>query len=149
MKINTLLFVLAFGLFSCEFRSGTPEEKVTRTGETVGKGTSDFIKGVSKGVSNTVQSKLEFSDALKAKGLQTGKFQIERSKTGKRSVLSVYLIFDQDFKKKVSVKVYDANGQEYGRISQLIEGKKGDARFYDFAFDPRTNLENRSRFTFE
>ena len=54
-----------------------------------------------------------------------------------------------DFKQNVSVKVFDQNGQEYGRVSLLVEAKKGEAKYFDFIFDQRTNIESKSKFVIE
>ena len=149
MKKTAFLLVVSLLFYSCERVKDKTHESISKTGETVGKGTSEFFKSVSEGVDKTFESKLELSEELKQKGLQTGKFLIERSDNGKQNLLSVYFIFDRNFDERVSVKVFDAKGQEYGRVSQRVKGAKGEAKFFDFTFEPRTNIESRSRFIFE
>jgi hypothetical protein len=47
------------------------------------------------------------------------------------------------------LKVIDENGNEYGRTTLLVKGKKGEARYIDFIFDIRTNIETNSIFRLE
>ena len=39
---------------------------------------------------------------------------------------------------------FDEGGHEYGRVHKVIHTKAGDASFFDFVFDKRTNLEAKS-----
>ncbi len=61
----------------------------------------------------------------------------------------MYLIFDNNFNKKVTLKVFDEDGQEYGRITQLINGEKNEAKYVDFVFDKRTNIDGKGKVSFE
>lgn len=49
----------------------------------------------------------------------------------------------------VSVIVKDNKEQEYGRIKTTVEGKKGEAKYYDIIFDKRTIIESKSSFLLE
>ena len=89
------------------------------------------------------------SQALTAKGVKTGKFKITSSAGASDNILSLYLIFNNDFKQDISIKIFDSKGLEYGRLNQNVKGKKDEAKFVDFTFDKRTNIESRSKFIIE
>lgn len=44
------------------------------------------------------------------------------------------------------MKIEDNKEQEYGRTKTTIEGKKGEAKYYDIIFDKRTSIESKSTF---
>jgi len=63
--------------------------------------------------------------------------------------LSAYLIFNDDFDQRITVKVFDENGQEYGRVTNLVKGEKNEAKYFDFIFDNRTNIHGKGKLKFE
>lgn len=147
--VKRLLAVMAIvSIFSCNSERLKEKAKntINNTGRSIGRGTTQFIKGVKEGVDLTLQCKLDASPSLKDRGVGVGKFHISQSKGASDNVLSVYMIFNQDFNQKVSVKVFDKNGLEYGRTSAVIEGRSGQAFNVDFVFDRRTEIEAKSRF---
>jgi hypothetical protein len=145
---NLLLPLTATLLFaSCSGTKDKAKELINETGQTVGKGATEFVKGVGEGIDETLQSELVVSDNLKAAGLQTGKFKVQQ--TAASDSLTVYVIFNKDFKQNVTAKVYDAKGSEYGRSSLKLEARANDARYVGFAFDPHTDFESKSRFVVE
>lgn len=144
-----ILFLSICFFISCDRIKQKSKDAIHKTGETVGKGTSEFLDGVSKGVDQTFNCTIELSKLLGGKGLQFGKFKIENGKDETDNLLSVYLIFNNDIKDSVSAKVFDSNGNEYGRTGLVIEGKKGEAKYYDFIFDKRTDIERKSKFVIE
>ena len=151
IKNNTVFTLLAVMLSFCvSCNSETAAEKakntINNTGRSLGRGTSQFIKGVKEGVDKTIQCTVEVSPALKSQGISFGKFFISQSKGASDNILTIYLIFDGDFNRKISVKVFDKKGQEYGRTSAIVEGKSGQAYNVDFVFDPRTEIEAKSKF---
>lgn len=149
-------YVNLFALISCMFsfliccNTETVKEKakntINNTGKSLGRGTSEFIKGVKEGVDKTIQCTVEVSPALKNQGISFGKFFISQSKSASDNILTVYLILDKDFNKKISVKVFDKKGQEYGRTTAIVDGKSGQAYNFDFIFDTRTEIEAKSKF---
>lgn len=144
--------VTAFGLLlSCNTETVKEKAKntINNTGKSLGRGTTEFFKGVKEGVDKTLQCNLEVASTLKEQGIGAGKFHISQSKGASDNVLSVYMIFEKDFNRKVSVKVFDKKGLEYGRTSTMVEGKSGEAYNIDFVFDPRTEIEAKSRFVLE
>jgi hypothetical protein len=59
------------------------------------------------------------------------------------------LIFNNDFQKEITVKVFSPDGQEYGRVKEMISAKKDEAKYVDFVFDKRTNIDSKGKITFE
>ena len=128
---------------------GRVKETINKSGETVGKTATEFFEGVSEGIDKTLQCELSLSESLTDNGLKTGKFTIENAEGGRNNQLTVYLIFDKDFKASVSAKAFDKNGLEVGRAKIEVEGKADEAGYYDFIFDRRTNIEVKSKILLE
>ena len=146
--IILILSVLMLSV-SCGRIKEKAKETINKSGETVGKTTTEFFEGVSEGIDKTLQCELSLSSSLMEKGLKTGKFNIENSERGRNNQLTIYLIFDKDFKSLVSAKVFDKNGLEVGRAKIEIEGKTDEAGYFDFTFDKRTYIEVKSKIVLE
>lgn len=139
------IFFAVLLLFSCERVKQKTHETINAGGETVGKSATEFIEGVSEGIDKTLESTIKLSPKLQAKGLRNGKYAIEDSPTGGQdNLLTLYLIFEQDFHDILYVKVLDKNGLETGRAKLEVAGKKGEADYFDFTFNERTEIEFRS-----
>jgi hypothetical protein len=135
---------------SCEKMKNKTKETINKGGETVGKTATEFFEGVSEGVDQTLQCELTLSPELNEQGLQTGKFSILYDSSGiNRNQLTLYLIFNQEFNSEVLVKAFDKNGLEIGRTKKILEGAAGDAGYFDFQFDKRTDIEVRSKIIME
>ncbi|MFT3846408.1 MAG: hypothetical protein QM725_15230 [Lacibacter sp.] len=147
---NIVLFLLAISLlaFSCNRAKQTAKDAINKTGETVGKGVSEFADGVKEGVTKTFGCELKLSKQLAESGLGTGKFSVEYDSTTECKVV-VYFIFDKDFSQTIKAKVFDPENKEYGRTSVSVSAKAGEAKFIDFLFDKRTDIESRSTILFE
>ena len=143
------LFLILASLSSCNWFKEKTKESINKSGEIVSKTGSEFIDGVSKGVEKTFQSKIEFSKELEKAQLSVGKVIINNSANGTDNVLTTYLIFGSEFEKSVTVKIFDEDNKEYGRTTQIIKGNKGEARYIDFEFDKRTNIDGKGKITFE
>lgn len=144
-------FLVCLFLAACSGNSvkEKTKEAINKTGETVGKGASEFFDGVADGVSDRFKCKVELTPAILEKGLEVGKVRINGSDSGSAHMLSVYFIFNNDVDQDVTIKAFDEENKEYGRINGKISGKKGDARFVDFVFDKSTSIETNSLFKFE
>ena len=142
-----IIFLLVIG--GCNGAKEKAKDAINKAGETVGQSTTEFAKGVSEGVDKSLGSEIELSPLLLSKGIKAGKCIITDSADAHNNILSLYLIFDKDFKQQISVKINDSKGLEYGRLKQEVSGKAGEARFVDFIFDKRTNIESKSKFIIE
>lgn len=145
--LTTAFVIIATSCYNAEDRA---KEVINKTGEVVGKSATEFIEGVTEGVDKTLQCEISLSPGLKDNGLQYGKFEInDDTQGGHNNVLTLYIIFNKDFKANVSAKVFDKNGIECGRAVVMLEGNAGNAKYYDFSFDKRTKIEVKSRITLE
>jgi len=150
MKQIITLIILTFLLTSCDRVKEKTKNTINEGGEVVGKTATEFIEGVSEGVDKTLQCEMSLSEALKNGGLQTGKFSIQNDTNGgQNNLLAIYIIFNKDFNKPVIAKAFDKTGLEIGRSKLTVEGKAGEAKYYDFAFDKRTYIEAKSKLTIE
>ena len=143
------LLIIVFFIIGCNNAKDKARDAISKAGETVGQSTTEFAKAVSEGVDKSLGSEIQLSQALTAKGIKTGKFKIASSADASDNILSLYLIFNNDFKGDISIKIFDSKGLEYGRLKQNIAGKEGEAKFVDFSFDKRTNIESRSKFVID
>jgi hypothetical protein len=144
-----LLLILTFTFGSCNWAKKKTKETVNSTGEVVGKTGSEFVSGVSKGIQKTFQNDVVFSNQIKNKGLKTGKIIIHGTDSSTDNILTAYLIFDDNFDQNITIKVISDEGQEYGRATQHITGRKGEAGYADFIFDKRTNIDGRGKLLIE
>jgi hypothetical protein len=144
-----LIFSLALITTSCNWAKQKTKETVNKTGEAIGKAGSEFANGVSKGVEKTFENEVRISEELTKQGLQTGKVVINSGDNASDNILTAYLIFNSDIDRYITIKVFTATGQEYGRVREKIKGQKGDAHYVDFIFDKRTNIDGKGTIRFE
>jgi hypothetical protein len=151
MKKQFAFAVLISGITiaSCDRIKEGAKEVINKGGETAGKTATEFFEGVSEGVDKTLQCEITFSKALLDKGLRSGQFAIGSDSAGKNNLLTLYIIFEKDFNGPVSVKAFTREGLECGRTQAVLEGRAGEAKYYDFRFDRRTDIGARSRITLE
>jgi hypothetical protein len=150
MKKVILILAIVFSFFSCNKVKEKAKETINKSGEVVGKSATEFAEGVSEGIDKTLDCKIEITPDLQSKGLKTGKFTIETdSLSGLKNKAVVYFIFENDLKKSIIVKVFDKTNLEMGRTNIVLDGKNGDAKYYDIAFDKRTNIEVKSTIKIE
>ena len=152
MKSTTRIVIIMFAAFlsaSCDRVQNKAKKSINKSGETVGKVTTEFFEGVSEGFDKTLQCEMTLSETLKEAGLKTGKFSVENTDGGKNNRFTVYFIFDKDFNASVTAKVFDKNGLETGRVKTNIEGKADDAAYFEFDFDKRTYIEAKSKITLD
>lgn len=149
MRFSVLILAASLALSSCNWIGDKTKKAINKTGEVVGEGASEFGKGVASGVENTFDSEVSVADVLKQKGVSIGKFSIGTENSSNKNKLTVYLVFSNDFNGNVSAKIFDKSGKEYGRTSVIVTAKKGEAKYADFVFDPRTDVESKSKFVLE
>jgi hypothetical protein len=143
-SVSSFLFIACMlSLTGCSRCS--PREKVNQGGELIGNTIGEFSEGVSSGVDKSFEINLTLSDALKSRGLTTGKVR-----TGETdNILVVYFIYSKDFSDTLTFKAFDNKNSEMGRVKVGVNGKQGDAGYVDVVFDQRTNLDNDSKVTVE
>ena len=142
-----ILLLIALTLTACDRLKDKSKEALKEGGNMVGQGASQFADGVKDGVDHTFQSYVEVDSSLAKAGFHTGKFSV--TKPDSIYILSVYGVYDKALDRDLSVRVYDHNGQEYGRSHAHVHGQSGDAGYIDFRFGTRTDIESRSRFVIQ
>jgi hypothetical protein len=125
------------------------KEKINRAGDMAGETVGEFVSGVSSGVSKAFDVKVSLPEGLAQRGLAFGKVTVSSDSVGTDNLLTLYVIFEKDFKGNLIAKVYDDKQLEMGRVRVDLRGKAGEARFVEFHFDRRTNIDNDSRIVVE
>lgn len=148
MKILLLMGLVAT-VAACNSFKEKSKNTINKAGEVVGKAGSEFADGMKKGVEKTFANPMEVSADLRAKGLQTGKVLINGTDSTTDNIVSAYLIFDGDINQSVTMRLFSDAGQEFGRVKQSLKAAKGEARYVDFVFDKRTNIDGKGKITLE
>lgn len=146
-KFFSISLVFALFLFSCS--SNAVKEKINEAGDIAGQTAGEFAKGLGNGVTKAFDVQIRLPPPLLLKGLKLGKNTISSDSLGTDNLLSAYFIFEKDFSEKLTAKVFDNKGQEMGRVTALVEGKANEAKFIDFRFDERTNIDSDCKITIE
>ena len=68
---------------------------------------------------------------------------------GNDNLLQIYIIFNSDLKKEITAKAFDSKKLEIGRVKIKIEGKKDEAKYFEFHFDKRTEINNDCKIVIE
>ena len=124
--------------------TGEIKESINEAGDAAGQTAGEFFEGATKGVQKAFDVKVSIDPQLKSKGIELGKTQVASDSAGTDNLLTVYVIFTKDFKGKLTAKAFDDKSLEMGRSSVEIKGKKDEAKYVDFHFDPRTNLDSKN-----
>ncbi|AEA42813.1 hypothetical protein [Fluviicola taffensis] len=146
--MKTVLFLASCILLSA-CSSSSIKENINKAGDAAGQTAGEFIEGASKGVQKAFDVNITIDSKLAAKGIECGKTQVASDSLGTDNLLIVYVIFNENFKGKLTAKAFDDNSLEMGRSSVQIQGKKDEAKYVEFHFDPRTNLDSKHQLTVE
>ncbi|WP_298423625.1 hypothetical protein [uncultured Kordia sp.] len=149
MKPILSIFLLLFLCFSCGKVKEKTKSAIKEGGKIVGESVGEFSKGVTEGVEETFQIKINTNENIKNKGVSFGKITLGSTAGGRDNMLNVYLIFDLDFNDTLYLKVFDNNDLEMGRTQEIITAKKGEADFYEFKFNKKTNIDSDSKIFME
>lgn len=144
MKNTVVAACLMVLMSSCNNVKEKAKDTINKGGETVGEIATEFTEGITEGVDRTLESKLELSQALKDKGISTGKYYIESDTLAKDNKLVIYLINEKPFTGTLTFKVLDKKGTEFGRKQLTLNNDTSTAAYYDVVFDKRTNIEVKS-----
>ena len=147
MKILFFISVLItyLSLASCN----NAQEKINKVSEKVGESGGELIKSVTTGVDKAFNVNVDLAENLKTQGITLGKVTVSNDSIGTDNKVSVYMIFTKDFKGNMIMKAFDNKNLEMGRVKIDIDMKKDDAKFFDFCFDTRTNIDTDSKLTIE
>jgi hypothetical protein len=132
-------------MISCNWAKDKAKKGVNKTGEVVAEAGSEFADGVRKGVDEAFSNAISLDEPLKAKGLTLGRTMVKGTDSSSDNIVTAYFIFEKDFKGKLTAKAVDDKGLEFGRASVTITATTGDAGYYDFIFDNRTNIDRKDK----
>lgn len=141
----SMISIIFFGQCSSE----SAKKNISKAGDVAGQAVGEFVSGVSTGVQKAFDMTVDLPKNLETKGLKFGKITVKNDTEGTDNLLTIYFIFDKDFDEVVVAKVFDRKGLEMGRARQKVTGAKGDAKFIEFHFDKRTNIDVDSKITIE
>jgi len=148
MRYFVLIFSIAiFG--SCNWAKDKAKQTIHKGGEIVGKAGSEMADGVKDGVEETFKNLVEVSPALSGKGIEVGKIIISGTDSSSDNIVSVYIIFHSKFDGKIMAKAVNKDKTEFGRSTLTITAEANDAKYFDFVFDKRTNLDRSDKVVLE
>jgi len=148
MKTSHILILVLIAIVSgCSFDD--TKQKLNKVGNATGQAVGELASGVAKGVESSLEPKIELSASIKEKGIEFGKITVQNDSAGNDNLLIVYMIFSKDVNTVLLAKVLDNAGLEMGRVKLKVLAKKDDAKFVEFHFDKRTNIDNDSKIVIE
>ena len=147
IKSNLLVCLLMLSLAACN--SSSVKEKLNKAGDIAGQATGEFAQGVEKGIKKAFDVNIQLPENLREKGITFGKSTVSNDSTGTDNLLTVYVIFNRGFSGTLTARAFDNNDKEMGRATVQVDGKENEARFVEFHFDRRTNIDNDSRLILE
>lgn len=144
MKKFYALFVVAVVIHASACSTEKIKDKINKTGDVAGQAVGEFTSGVTSGIEKSIEPKVILSDVLKNSGISFGKILVSGDSTETDNVLTIYVIFDQDFKGTLTAKAFDNKKREMGRVKKQVVGKKDETQYIDFHFDRRADIDNDS-----
>jgi hypothetical protein len=146
-KLSTL-FLISWVVYGCSPHK--IKENINKTGDAAGQAIGEFTSGVTTGVKKVIDAHVDLSEVLKSDGITFGKVVVTSdSSLENDNVLIVYMIFNKDYKGTMVAKAFDNKNLEMGRVKLDVEAKKDEARYIEFHFDPRTDIDRDSKLTIE
>lgn len=146
MKKHYSILLVSILMFACTSKS--VKENINKAGDVTGQAIGEFTEGVSSGVEKAFDTKVVISESLKTKGIDCGKTTVTSDSNATDNVLTLYVIFNQDFTGDITAKVFDKQNNEMGRMKLSVDGKD-ESKFLEFHFDPHTNIDHDSKLTIE
>ena len=142
-----LPLLILFALCSCS--GSSVKEKINGAGDAAGQTAGEFFKGVGKGIDEVMELNITSPPYIAQRGLEFSQATLNSNGEGTDNVLNVYVIFKKDYKGNLLSKVFDNKGREAGRATVDLEGKAGEAKYIDFEFDKRTNIDTDYKIVIE
>ena len=147
MKKVFLFSCIITTIIACRTESGN--ERLQGATEKVGESASKAVKGLKAGIEKATKVNIELSENLKTRGVSLGKIKLDSKNGGRHNILNVYVIFDKKINRNVLLKVFNNQNEEVGRTKTLISGNEGEAKYFDFIFDKRTNIDRDFKIVME
>lgn len=146
------LTIVTLGLAAvvgCDRVKDGAKDALNKAGDAAGQTAGEITKGIEKGIDKSREMVVQLSPALTEKGVSTGQSVIESDSSGNDNRLSAYFIFSKDFKGTLKATAYSNKQLEMGRSTATISATKGEAKYVEFIFDRRVNLDVDSKVTVE
>lgn len=143
------VFILILCFVSCNWAKDKARDTIHKGGEIVGKAGAEAADGVRKGVEKSFANLVEATLELASKGIELGRIIVNGTDSTSDNIVSVYIIFHNDFKSKVVARAIDENKNEFGRTTMEITAAANEAKYFDFVFDRRTNLDRNDKIILE
>lgn len=148
MKVKySLLGLVVVFLIGCS--GSAVKEKINKAGDVTGQAVGEFASGVTSGMEKAFDVTVNPSADLLAKGISLGKSTVSSDSGATDNLLTVYVIFQNDFTGSLTIKAFDNKGIEMGRVKNDVSGKKDEAKYIEFRFDKRTNIDFDSKLNLE
>lgn len=142
-----IILVLLLWIFSCS--TDNIKEGINKVGDAAGQTAGEFIEGAAKGVEKAFDVKVTLPENLKQHGIEFGKTYVTSDTIGTDNLLMVYVIFNKPYTDTLVAKVFDDQHLEMGRVSSVVSGLQNEAKFVEFHFDKRTNIDSKNVLTVE
>ena len=137
---------MSLALVACQEKG---QERVSKTGEVAGETAANVVKSVKSGIEKVSKINITVSDPLKTRGISLGKTKLNSVAGGRHNQLNVYMIFDKSINRSVIMKVLNSQGEEIGRTKTLLKATAGEAKYVDFTFDKRCNIDRDHKISME
>jgi len=144
---HIFITVLTLTILSCS--TDTIKGGINKAGDVAGQTAGEFIEGASKGVQKAFDVKIILPQNLKNQGVEFGKTYITSDSIGTDNLLMVYVIFNKPYTDTLVAKVFDDQQLEMGRVAAVVSGVQNEAKFVEFHFDKRTNIDSKNTLTVE
>ncbi|MGB1296400.1 MAG: hypothetical protein ACPG6V_13060 [Flavobacteriales bacterium] len=108
--------------------------------ESVSEGIGEAFKGINSGYDKSINQAKVLSDSTFIKSFEIGRTEKFYNDTTNLKKVTVYLISNKNFDRKLKLKAFDKSEKEIGRSSVSVKFNEDDAKFIDFKFDNRTPL---------
>lgn len=145
--IGMLLSAVTLSLVGCS--GSTVKDGINKAGDVAGQAAGEFVEGTAHGLEKSFELAPTLSPELMQKGLALGSYDVASDSAGNDNILTLYVIFNEAFTGPLTCKIYDHKQLEMGRARVEAAGAKGEAKYVEFAFDPRANIDSDTKVTVE
>jgi hypothetical protein len=143
------LIMLALSAFLVSCSGNTVKDGINKAGDVAGQAAGEFVEGAAHGVEKSFELNPILDPALQAKGIALGSYDVSSDSLGSDNVLTLYIIFNNAFSGPITAKVFDHKALEMGRATAQTTGVQGEAKYVEFKFDHRANIDSDTKVTVE
>lgn len=149
MKRFRLTVMVALAAFAVSCSGSVVKDGINKAGDVAGQAAGEFVEGAAHGVEKSFELNPILDAQLQAKGLALGSYDVTSDSLGTDNVLTLYVIFNAPFNGPITAKVFDHKSLEMGRATVQTTAEKGVAKYVEFKFDPRANIDSDTKVTLE